>query len=470
MRIIYSPIYSQCIFENESEKRSLEKILTVSEVNKFNGQHQLYRFYTKNYSIYSGISFYLKEKAPFPVEIVGYTTDSCIINPSLPNLTLRPYQIEAVKRNIELKRGINNLVTGSGKTAIAAATIYTLNLKSLFVVHTTALAEQTVEEFIKFGFSPDEVGLYSGKSKDLSKKHTIALIQSLYHAVKDNDAALLHFLTTVQVLFIDESHHNSAYSYMEVVKRCPAEYRYGLSGSIFIDENNMTADAFKLIGATGRIINQIDYDLLKNLGYLSDSKAYFYRLPPHQIPADTNDYAKSYKAGIVQNYVRNKRIVEIAKNAFEKHHKVAIIVRQIEHGQILLQLLKELYGIDALFYFGNESVNKIDEDGTTILTLDQKLDGMELSKFKEKDRFILILSPAFFEGIDIPNLSVIIRADAGRSKKNDFQIIGRGLRLKPEKMLYVIDFTDEFNFLFKYQSRKRQKNYEELGIPVKLVG
>ena len=62
---------------------------------------------------------------------------------------LRDYQEEVVTKAIESERGVIKIATGGGKTVIAAAIVARLNLKTLFIVYSIDLLQQTADEFEK---------------------------------------------------------------------------------------------------------------------------------------------------------------------------------------------------------------------------------------------------------------------------------------------------------------------------------
>ena len=466
MYIVYDHILSRPYFDDKKEIDFFEKILTIFEEDKRRRQLIERKFFISQHRFLSGLIPYIQyhaEKANISIFLENppvYSDIKEIVSPK--DIVLRDYQVEVVKRSLYYGRGINDLVTGAGKTVIAGTILLTLDKPSLFIVHTRELAEQTKDEFIRFGIDEKDVGIFSGQQKNLNKKHIIGLVQSLNRAVVRREKEITDFLSSREILIIDETHHLPASSYMRVANRCRAPYRFGLSGSVFVDMDSPTADTIRLMGVTGKIINQITYQDLLEKNYLSFSRCYFLNGSFQSFPVQ-DDYMKMYKECIVFNDERNDMICKHAAEAYENNQKVCIIVKIIEHGEILLQKLFEKYHLQSYFYMGDNIV-KTYKDGLRSYFASSYL---PISSFKEKDRFILILSPAFFEGIDIPSISVIIRADAGRSKKIDYQVIGRGLRMKKDNsILTIIDFDDTFNYVFKHQSRKRRQNYSDLGIPI----
>jgi superfamily II DNA or RNA helicase len=78
---------------------------------------------------------------------------------------------------------------------------------------------------------------------------------------------------------------------------------------------------------------------------------------------------------------------------------------------------------------------------------------------------IVISTVIFDEGINLPELNVVILANAGRSYVKLMQRVGRGLRLKEGGgELEVIDFLDLTNRFLKRHSNARLATYIEEGI------
>jgi len=92
---------------------------------------------------------------------------------------LRDYQEEVVEKSIEAERGVIKVATGGGKTVIAAAIVARLNLKTLFIVYSIDLLEQTADEFEKM--FQIKVGKIGGGHCDI-KQINICTVQTLHSA------------------------------------------------------------------------------------------------------------------------------------------------------------------------------------------------------------------------------------------------------------------------------------------------
>ena len=73
-----------------------------------------------------------------------------------------------------------------------------------------------------------------------------------------------------------------------------------------------------------------------------------------------------------------------------------------------------------------------------------------------------MISTIFDEGVDIPEVNVLIIAAGGKSEVKTIQRIGRGLRKKKVGGVLVFDFKDASKFLDRH-SIDRIKVYQKEG-------
>jgi len=75
---------------------------------------------------------------------------------------------------------------------------------------------------------------------------------------------------------------------------------------------------------------------------------------------------------------------------------------------------------------------------------------------------VLIASSIYDEGVDLPEVNVLIKASGGKSEVKTIQQVGRGLRPKKEKLI-VYDFNDMNSKFLSAHSKKRIKTYKQEG-------
>lgn len=372
----------------------------------------------------------------------------------LKDTVLRDYQEKAVEASIEMERGILDMSVGSGKTEIAMAITKKLNTNTLFIVHLKSLLIQTVNRMKeKLGVEPAVFG--GGKFE--WGKITVASIQSLHRNI-DNPEVRKR-LESINLVIVDEAHHIGDNTYKNVLSKCPAYYRFGLSGTPLdrSDGNNLYT-----LGMLGSVVYQVKPSDLIEKGFL---------VQPHVIMVpirrqstdiyyeDSSDWQKIYRSGIVDNEERNNRIVEcvdVLLNDLERN-SVLVMVREIKHGETLKRMLEESLGHSVPFLWGQTSVEKLTK---------------ELKRFKGKETNCVISSVIFDEGIDIPNMDGIVMAGGGKSAIKVTQRVGRGIRTAKDKdKVIIFDFIDKQHPVLRFHSKKRLDIYmKERKFRVSVVG
>ena len=371
----------------------------------------------------------------------------------LKGIKLRDYQIKAIEQALCWERGVLELATGSGKTEIAVAITKLLGLKTLFIVHTQDLLRQTRKRFEKRLGLKGKIGIIGENKFEIDSDIIIATIQSLDRRLfeknkqgksvinKKTGEEMKQLLNTFSVMFQDETHHSSATTWYRMgMFMHNAYYRFGLSGTPLRRDvlSNM-----KVMAITGpSIYKQKSMDLIKK-GYLSSIKMEIIDCPTVYAG---KDWQEIYDNGIVHSLERNSSICKTAIKCLNQGKKVMILVRRIKHGLILEQMCVAAF-VPAIFLKGSDSA-------------DHREAVKEL--FSERNDFILIASTIFDEGVDIPEVNVLIIAAGGKSEVKTIQRVGRGLRKKKVGGVLVFDFNDASKFLNKH-SINRIKVYQKEG-------
>jgi len=99
----------------------------------------------------------------------------------LPNITLRPYQIEAVNTCLKEGMGIVKVATGGGKTVMICAVLKAYNpILGLIVANQINLVMQMRDRLISYGFDRSKIGIIYGNEKDYKgKQFVFSTIQSI---------------------------------------------------------------------------------------------------------------------------------------------------------------------------------------------------------------------------------------------------------------------------------------------------
>jgi len=122
-----------------------------------------------------------------------------------------------------------------------------------------------------------------------------------------------------------------------------------------------------------------------------------------------------------------------------------VMIKEIAHGEILSEILAKEVFLLHLFIHGSTPIERRTEI---------------LKDFQDGLVNILITSVILDQGIDIPNIDVLILAGGGASKIKSLQRIGRGLRINEGKEnLLVIDFADRTHRYLAKHSYERLNSY-----------
>jgi len=120
--------------------------------------------------------------------------------------------------------------------------------------------------------------------------------------------------------------------------------------------------------------------------------------------------------------------------------KCLILVSRTEHGEILLDMLKNN---DKKSCFIHGKLKKKERKALYEEILNNKYD-------------IVIASSIFDEGVDLVHFKVLILAVGGKSSIGVVQKVGRVLRVNEAKENAIIyDFIDKSKFLFNHYRRRR---------------
>jgi superfamily II DNA or RNA helicase len=191
-----------------------------------------------------------------------------------------------------------------------------------------------------------------------------------------------------------------------------------------------------LVGLTGEEIYSSTAKELED--YLSIPLIVIYTIVKPNVPNDS-PYSEVYRLGITRNEHRN----ELIKNICEKYHAagktVLVLVKEIAHGHKLAEMLA------CPFLSGNSST-------------DERL--AEASKLRNGSRKLLVASTIFNEGLDFPDLDVVVIASGGESTIQTLQRVGRAMRKKQFGGI-VIDFDDQTHKYLKAHSAARISDYEK---------
>jgi superfamily II DNA or RNA helicase len=374
------------------------------------------------------------------------------------NIVPRPYQIEAAETAECYDRGIVKAATSAGKTVMMALITANLGKSTIIMVIGTDLLYQT-HDFFTSVFK-EEIGIVGDgnctvKNITIASVWTIGKVLGLTEKIslddevekekeisKDRYQEIKQMLNSSKVIILDECHIASASTIVGISKVIRAEHVLGFSGAPFRDDNSeLMIEAF--LGKN--IVDLSAKDLIKQ-GYLVEPLIRF--LAPEPYPYKSGKYQKIYSKYIIENEQRNGMVVKAALKMVEQGFIPLVLFNNIKHGDILYKMLK---------------------DKTNCVLLS----GKDSSKVREKTKRdiedgkvkCVIASRIFDIGLNLPILSGLVIASAGKSTVRALQRIGRVIRLYPgKKMAAVIDFADNAPYLSDHCQRRREIYESEFNV------
>jgi len=487
MRLTIYPSVVRVEYDNALQRQELKNFLTIMVPGAK---------YTKMFKrkVWDGKKcFYDRFKETFPIGFLFRVIDefkvkeSDIVDtrvyknipfkmPKLNGIDLRMYQREAIFSGYEYKNALIQAATNAGKSAIIAGLIELLRQeKVLIIVHRMEIFWQL------HGMIEDLTGKPVGQIKadlcELDPEVNIAMILTLLNRVDDDDE-ITRVYNESKVIMVDEAHHTQSATFQNVLRRSPAVYRFGFSGTI--QEADTHAGWLTRMYIGDVIFNISNKELIEQgisakpnitmhrINHVIDYITLIARLKREMSDAgkirDIDNvtwqerqmiykplYGKVFKKYVVENSIRNGIIVREVCETY-KDRQTLIVVDYIDHGERLYKMIEEV----------DRSVDFIHGSSERRLP--------SLDAFREGKLRVLISSNIIDEGIDISRIQVLFLAAGRKSRRQILQRIGRGLRRKEgENVVEILDFYDSDGKYLEKHSKERVKIYKKEGFEIDVI-
>lgn len=372
--------------------------------------------------------------------------------PNVEGIDFRYYQNDLVSKFLEYQRGVIHGATGSGKTFVTLGICSAFPQNTILIlIHSKDLVFELVSELIKYGFKG--VGEWSGRQHKLGRI-TVATLKSYYQIHEQHTDVF-------DVVLVDEGHHVSTLKgqYVEILEASNAKVKGALTATLpYLPQAKMCLEAY-----IGPVIGE--YTIAEGVedGYLARPEVVMYDVPkkPYWEMKDVSwhkskdgsvpsKYIRVYMNGIVLNETRNSYICEDLANSYRAGDTILIIVKRILHGHVLVKMIKEKYpDVDVVF-----------ASGTT------KHRDMLLDALRKGEVRAVIATNIFTEGVDLPDLNLIINAVGELSELSVVQKAGRVLRPGKDgdkEIGRIIDYYDTSDPILERHSKKRLSLYRKHG-------
>ncbi len=248
-------------------------------------------------------------------------------------------------------------------------------------------------------------------------------------------------------VLVHNCHHLSTLSgtYAKVLEQLPnTPMRLGFTGTLpYTTEGKMTLE-----GYIGPVIFSKS---IKEVKSLAKPRIILRKVPFSQELRDLRIWKEVYKLGIVFNSRFHRIVLEEAEKQNQMGKSVLILIgSEIQQGHNLMEMAtKRFPDLKILFVWGNTPTK----------------DRIKTKEFLESKKVGTVIANVIWqEGIDIPNLDVVINAAQNKSEIMTIQRLGRGLRTtETKKEMILIDFFDGSNRYFVDHFGERISTYFDQG-------
>jgi len=387
-------------------------------------------------------------------------------------ISLRDYQHEAARALIDAVQGVAVMPCGAGKTTTASEALLATGEAAIVVAHTRDILDQWVETIERAGGArPSEVGTDNCSPLDPGEIR-VAMVQTLTRMGRLADPVL----GSAGALVLDECHHVPAATWMGLLERCPARFRWGLTAT----PERADGLGFALGHLLGPIVFRIATRALIDRGFLLaptivpvDSGwaptdrhyPWFARCPSCARGQRVADRATFLAAGVRCQRCRTaispteplspgsliySRAVSDLSSDPDRVALVARLARLAARlGRVVLILLARKDACErvraALSAFGVEA-----EVATGDVAKRDRRGSLDLIRSGEAR--VIIATQLADEGLDLPSIDCVINASPGRSGGRAKQRVGRSLRragLDP----FVFEVVDRSEFEGQWMAR-----------------
>ena len=351
------------------------------------------------------------------------------------NLEYREYQQDIINKCIDIGRGTIILATAGGKTLTMAGLLefyyknYSKNFKGLVIVPDLGLVNQTISDFEQYGVSFSTTK-YTGKDELILSRNIIIANLGILQSSKQDISLIEH----IDFLIVDEVHKvRRGNKINNILKKITTSHRFGFTGTLPDD----LLDKWNIFGKIGpQLFEKKAYEL-RNEKYVVPAKVHVlelnYDTPSSQIyhGNNSNAYYLQENEFIRNNCFRNNLLAKLS-NKLDRN--ALILIDYIEHGQLLLNTLKDICKTKQVYFI----------QGEVEVAERKKIQTL----MEEQNNIIVVaISKIFSTGINIKNLHYIMFAGGGKAKIKIIQSIGRGLRLHSDKKeLIIFDVADNLRY------------------------
>lgn len=398
----------------------------------------------------------LCSKYGFPVKVA----DRARVRPpeELPlhtGLQLRDYQRSLVEAALTRGRGVIDAPPRSGKTTMGAAIIDAQPHPTLWIAPTKAIVRQTAHALKRMlplgpdgvvelmGGWPKEPKSEQGAARDRFDDEVARLFGATVVVTTSATACKMpqRFYDSRRQLVIDEQHHAlDRGMFHEINERALNVYhRFGMTGTHFRSDERTE---ILMDAVLSEVVGRVSVRQLVDLGFLAPVDFAFVPIEGPKVGPSSLDLA--YRNGVLRHKTRNAWAVWAARALLAAGKRVIVLVKLIEHGEVLAELIPE-----ATFVRGADGKFMTDDD------VQAAISGFNAGSIR-----CLIGTSVLGEGIDLPAADALVYAKGGSASVTVTQDVFRVLTASPGKArAIVVDFADRHQDALLAQAQARGRIY-----------
>lgn len=381
-------------------------------------------------------------------------------------ITPRPFQLRILEALAAARQNnsLRNLVvaaTGTGKTVISAldykryATEKGAKERLLFVVHRKEILEQALGCFRTVLQDQNFGELLVDGREPADWNHVFASVQSL----RNKKPWALFGTDYFRFVIVDEAHHGKASSYRPLFDHLKPEILLGLTATPErMDGSQILPDFDDQFAAEIRLPEALEEKLLCPFHYFGVSDS---------IDLDDDCFWRNGKYDQIElekvftgDDIRAKQRVDLVLQALQKYQPDLTGVKAVGFCA----------GTKHALYMADH-FNKAGISAATILGVTAKEERAErLRAFRSGEINFLFAVDVLSEGVDVPEINMVLFLRPTESLTVFLQQLGRGLRHAPDKdCLTVLDFVGQTHRKYRLDtkftallSRQRQRIDKEI--------
>jgi DNA excision repair protein ERCC-3 len=339
---------------------------------------------------------------------------------------IRDYQITSADRWYQDGKptggnGVIVLPCGAGKTIVALAAMARVQTHTLILATNGAAVSQWVREILdKTHLTPDQVGAYTGDTKEI-RPITVATYQILtWRASKAENFAHLHLFEDRNwgLVVYDEVHLLPA-PVFGATANLQGRRRLGLTATL-VREDGREGDVFSLVGPKRF---DMAWQTLEERGFIAEAKCYEVRVPWDN--GGALKYEKAREGDKFHIAAVNPAKMRVLDQLVARHRQDHVLVI----GTYLDQLHEVARRLRAPLITGETPGRERDE---------------LFSKFRKGEIRLLVVSKVANFSIDLPDANVAIQLSGSfGSRQEEAQRLGRILRPKDDGAFFYSVITRE---------------------------